>query len=505
MSIFSFPTLLGFCIATIVFNLLPGRMVRRVWLTLLNLGFLLSMGAGKQNLLGFFVFIVGTFCILKFFSKRRSTPLMFGAIFGMIAFFLFVKKYSFWALILPAKLVPDHLLFSMTLVGVSYMLFKFIHMLVDQSQEQLAPYTFASYVNYQLGFFTLIAGPIQRYNDYHSFWESMGAPADPALAPTNQTGADRDYLIGWNRIFSGMIKLGIVSAYFSDVFKSNGAAMDTDHPVDFFRHFATFFYAYPFYMYFNFSGYTDVMIGFAQQFGLTLPENFDGPYLARNVVDYWNRWHMTLTHWIRDYIFMASYKQVVMTAPRLARAAGTFLIFFALLIAGIWHGSTAAFALFGALHGIGAATSQLYGDILQNKLTPDQFDRYMRNPVIRTCAVLVTFHFVCFCFLFFSSGIEPALHLLNMLGRQAMQNAGGIPNQLAIHAALVASAAIILYICFSRPEKLTALSGRFSNSIQSSSSRAYLLIVAKAVVVVLALYVAWGFNQNQAGVAYMKF
>ena len=68
------------------------------------------------------------------------------------------------------------------------------------------------------------------------------------------------------------------------------------------------FYAYPAFVYFNFSGYTDIVIGAGRLFGLGLPENFNRPYLARNTVDFWNRWHITLSTWIRDYVFMASYK-----------------------------------------------------------------------------------------------------------------------------------------------------------------------------------------------------
>ena len=69
------------------------------------------------------------------------------------------------------------------------------------------------------------------------------------------------------------------------------------------------------YLYFNFSGYTDVVIGSAGLLGFTLPENFNRPYLARNVLDFWNRWHISLTHWIRDYVFMSTYKEAAIGCP----------------------------------------------------------------------------------------------------------------------------------------------------------------------------------------------
>ena len=91
-------------------------------------------------------------------------------------------------------------------------------------------------------------------------------------------------------------------------------------------YFAVVFYFYPLYLYFNFAGYCDIAIAANRFFGMRLPENFNRPWLARNVLDFWTRWHITLGTWIRDYLFMPMYKPVVERWPK--RAAGVAWIFY---------------------------------------------------------------------------------------------------------------------------------------------------------------------------------
>jgi hypothetical protein len=111
----------------------------------------------------------------------------------------------------------------------------------------------------------------------------------------------------------------------------------------------------------------------ARLVGLDLAENFDRPYLARNPIDYWNRWHISLTHWIRDYVFMASYKKAVERFPDRGKPLGYGLLFVALFLSEVWHGSTSSFAIFGAIHGLGVSANQAYADWLRKRLGRDRF------------------------------------------------------------------------------------------------------------------------------------
>lgn len=181
--------------------------------------------------------------------------------------------------------------------------------------------------------------------------------------------------------------------------------------------FVVYIYSYPFYLYWNFSGYTDIMIGCSRLLGFDLPENFARPYLARNVIDFWNRWHISLTHWIRDYVFMTSYKRVAERHPARAKVCGYGLLFLSLLLAGCWHGPGANFAVFGTLHGLGVAVNQAYGDTLKAVLGRPGYQRYQKSPAIRWAAVALTFHFVCFTFLFFSTDCRTAVGILRSVGQ----------------------------------------------------------------------------------------
>jgi len=143
--------------------------------------------------------------------------------------------------------------------------------------------------------------------------------------------------------------------------------------------------------------------------GLRQPENFDRPYLARNVLDFWNRWHITLTHWIRDYVFTTSYKWVATHWSRYASIIGYGLMFTALFLAGMWHGPGRNFIVFGALHGVGVASAQMYGDFLRRRLGRQRFKAYLANRWFRLAGIAVTFNYVCFTFLFFRPGVRDTL------------------------------------------------------------------------------------------------
>jgi D-alanyl-lipoteichoic acid acyltransferase DltB (MBOAT superfamily) len=146
---------------------------------------------------------------------------------------------------------------------------------------------------------------------------------------------------------------------------------------------------------------------------MTQQENFDKPILARNLLDFWNRWHISLTLWIRDYVFTPLYKSAATHWRHLAVPLGYCTLFVALFLAGLWHGATWNFVLFGLMHGAGVVTVQIYGDRLKRRLGRQGVKRYLSNRAVRTAAVLVTVHYVCVSFLFFRPGLRQTLDLLS--------------------------------------------------------------------------------------------
>jgi alginate O-acetyltransferase complex protein AlgI len=161
-------------------------------------------------------------------------------------------------------------------------------------------------------------------------------------------------------------------------------------------------YAYAFQIYYDFSGYSDIAIGSALLLGLKLPVNFNRPYTSVNLTDFWRRWHITLSNWLRDYLYFSlpglrswkvfSYSNLVLT----------------MVIGGLWHGASWNFVIWGALHGLGLVIVRLWqGSFSQVKGVPRVF-HYL--------SIVLTFHFVTFAWIFFrASDLDGALSILDRI------------------------------------------------------------------------------------------
>jgi len=494
MEICSIEYLLACGALVIVFQLLPLASLRRVFLGIVNCLFLLPFVPNLQSGTWFVLFLGATYLALTLVRARPRGIFVWTAIVTVIAFFAYVRKYSFIPLLLPVEFWWKVWSEPTAVVGLSYMLFKFIHMLVDEWQGQLAPFTLFSYLNYQLAFFTLLAGPIQRYNDFQRGWDNMDfEPADP-----------RQSALAWNRIAIGLLKMRLIAPLILDIMLR--FPVTDSHDPNRGWSLLLAFYGYPAQLYFNFSGYTDVAIGSAQLLGFQLPENFDRPYLARNLIDFWNRWHMSLTHFIRDYVFMASYKAAATNFPRWARAWGYGLLFLALFITGIWHGTTSGFAVFGLLHGTAAAVNRAYGDVLKAALGRAGVQRYLNSPWIRFVAIVATFHYVCFTFLAFASYTSLSWwEVLTVAVHQAIETAQALVHLPATTAGAAAlAAALILAAAVWKSDAVGNLLARLTAWLANGSRLNAVLCAQIGVLVVLFLFDAT-FRQAPPQVIYMRF
>jgi D-alanyl-lipoteichoic acid acyltransferase DltB (MBOAT superfamily) len=371
------------------------------------------------------------------------------------------------------------------------MTFKLIHMLVDQWQGQLARFNLWTYLNYQFSFFTITAGPIQRYNDFLHYWEEMDLRPSPI----------RESLLSCVRMLTGMIKIGVLGAYAESVFH----AASYMHAHITLREALVCFYVYPVYLYFNFSGYTDVVIGAAGLVGFRLPENFNRPWLARNVLEFWDRWHMSLTHWIRDYVFMASYKVAATRFPGGARYWSYALLFFALFVAGVWHGTTDGFVVFGVLNGLGAAATRAYGDVLRATLGRQRLLDYLKNPTVRLIAILVTLHYVCLSQLFFSSNLTSALKILGA-GTSAIMH---LPATLSHYSwqgptVAVGVTAVLLFVLWNA-NAVGSIANWVTLRIANSTGWLGTILCLQCMFVAGMFFVDWTFQQEPPPVLYMAF
>lgn len=147
-------------------------------------------------------------------------------------------------------------------------------------------------------------------------------------------------------------------------------------------------YGFSIQIYCDFSGYTDMAIGLAMIIGVRLPNNFNRPYSATSVVDFWRRWHITLSLWLRNYLY------IPLGGNRKGRSRQTINIFITMLIGGLWHGANWTFVVWGGIHAIGIVFNHWF-----RRLAGDRADTL----VPKWLAVFLTFHFVTFAWVFFRS------------------------------------------------------------------------------------------------------
>jgi alginate O-acetyltransferase complex protein AlgI len=153
-------------------------------------------------------------------------------------------------------------------------------------------------------------------------------------------------------------------------------------------------YAYAFYFYFDFSGYTDLAIGSARIMGFVLPENFDVPFLRKNIQQLWANWHISLTSWLTDYIYWPLVRKLrngeyFRTRPILLSNVAIVVTFVA---CGIWHGDTASFVLWGLYHGLGIAAVNTYQN-WKRKVRHPAARAYFVSTYSRVIGTVLTFHF----------------------------------------------------------------------------------------------------------------
>jgi|HubBroStandDraft_6_1064221.scaffolds.fasta_scaffold11193_5 alginate O-acetyltransferase complex protein AlgI len=491
---------LFFCAAvSIVYHLAPGKWLRQLILACASGLFLAPLVPDLRSWVWFAVALAGTYVALVLVRARPRGRVVVAAVTLVLLLYLYLKRYRLLAEFIPFEIIPfplawDMRLHPVELVGLSYMAFKIIHMLVDQWQGQLAPFNLWTYLNYQLSFFTLTAGPIQRYNDFLRYWEEID------LKPSDM----RESLLFWIRILTGMIKVGLIGAYTESVFHSAAGLHRTSSDA------LTVFYAFPIYLYFNFSGYTDIVLGAAGLLGFRLPENFNRPWLARNVLDFWDRWHMSLTHWIRDYVFMASYKVAATNFPSAARYWGYVLLFLAMFLACVWHGATDGFVIFGVLNGLGAAATRVYGDVLRATLGRSGLHAYMHNRTVRIFAIMINLHYVGVSLLFFNSDINRAQAIL----RGAVREIAHLPTTVFTYSwegmpvAIEIALLLFVLVLLTAAWKFDAFSVFIARlALRFSTRNGWLLTIlcVQCAIVVEMFFFDWAFQQEPPPVLYMAF
>jgi D-alanyl-lipoteichoic acid acyltransferase DltB (MBOAT superfamily) len=164
-------------------------------------------------------------------------------------------------------------------------------------------------------------------------------------------------------------------------------------------------YGYGLQIYCDFSGYTDIAIGVALIFGFRLPVNFNSPYKANSISDFWKRWHISLSQWLRDYLYIS------LGGNRKGKIRTYINLMITMLLGGLWHGASLRFVIWGGLHGIGLVINRIWDSIFKNRLKTRWIGRVL--------AVFITFQFVNFCWIFFRA---PDLDSVKIMLKQIFEN-----------------------------------------------------------------------------------
>jgi len=288
-------------------------------------------------------------------------------------------------------------------LGFSYVAFRLIHTLRDRQNGLLPELELREYLTYVIFFPAYAAGPIDRAERFAADYQ--------ALTVTIERDANRTS-IALTRIGVGLFKKFVIAdglAYFSlgstNFTQANSAAA-----------LWVLLYGYGIRLYFDFSGYSDIAIGIGMLFGIQLPENFDQPYLKNNITTFWQSWHMTLSNWVRSYVYSPLSRMLL---RRKNKPSNTFIILICTLstmvVIGLWHGMTLPFVVWGLWHGFGLFLHKLWSDRTRSwyrGLKQRPFQQRLWYGV----GVVLTFHFVLLGWIWFAMpDISSATHVFSGL------------------------------------------------------------------------------------------
>jgi D-alanyl-lipoteichoic acid acyltransferase DltB (MBOAT superfamily) len=382
----SVPFLLFALVGAIAFNALRIRWWRQSVLLILNIAFLAGFSHSLLAYAPLLAFMALGFLALNLTREERHPHLFVALLITTIALFVWLKRYAF---------VPHEtfLPFPYVLIGLSYIFFRVLHLIIDSHQGAVSGRVgLVSYLNYTLNFTSLVSGPIQRYQDFQR------TEAEPP--PLDLTGMG----VALERIVIGYFKVAVVSMALSGVHHQAIQAATAAAPFpDRLWSAVGIAAVYPVYLFYNFSGYTDVVIGVARFFRIELPENFNRPFSSENFIAFWGRWHMTLSGWLRTYVYNPIMMAGMSRAPDLVRALSVGALFVTFFLVGLWHGQTTEFLFFGFLQGGGVAVNQIYQLAMPSAIGVKGYRELGRNPVYRAICRGLTFTWFAFTLLWFWS------------------------------------------------------------------------------------------------------
>lgn len=293
---------------------------------------------------------------------------------GLLGYFKYTNFFAgMWAQMVGCNFQPWDIFLP---VGISFFTFQSMSYVIDVYRGDLKPLpTLLDYAFYVSFFPQLVAGPIVRARD---FAPQIRKP----LEITSQMFAQGCYFIA-----IGLFKKAVISDYISlnfvdRIFDNPSLYSGVENLLG--------VYGYTLQIYCDFSGYSDMAIGIALLLGFRFPMNFNAPYRSESITDFWRRWHISLSSWIRDYIYIS------MGGNRKGKIRQYVNLIITMLLGGLWHGASLNFVAWGGMHGVALALHKWTREHVFHH------EKHYHSTGLRwLLSVLLTFHFVAFCWIFF--------------------------------------------------------------------------------------------------------
>lgn len=329
-----------FSLSSIVFvRLTQGYRVQSYTLFLLNAFFMALVCSTLKEILFVFGMLITLYTMgtLDERIQNKKGVYQLYAVIGLWTFLFLCKDPQLFSHFNPFSFI------SIKVIGLSYLIFRGISYLFE---KEFVPHkkNFIHFVNYMLFFPTIVSGPIERFSHFSKTRDVKSPPSLDIIVQSIQ------------RILNGMIKKFVLA----DNLMSFGIFSLSENPdASVFMLWVGSFIML-FLIYLDFSGYCDMMLGIARLMGFELIENFNAPFISKNIQEFWTRWHISLGSIIQDYIFTPLNKHVVTHLKK--KWHFCFMIFiylFSMILVAMWHGTTLGFLVFGTVHGTALVLFQI--------------------------------------------------------------------------------------------------------------------------------------------------
>jgi alginate O-acetyltransferase complex protein AlgI len=309
---------------------------------------------------------------------------------GLAVLFLWNKLLAPGAGVLPAQ-------GGLVFLGVSFLVLKAAGALVDAYRGTLRQVRFREVLAWLAWLPTYPSGPMETLEEFRRQWPVFDRPR---------------LLGGLERILFGLVKALLIAHYLGTWVEPIVAHPDQYRPGT----LLLGLYAASLRFYFDFAGYSDIAIGLSAVFGYDIAENFDRPFLRRNLVQLWQHWHMTLTRWLRAYLFVPVSRGIMRrsgaAADRLAIAAGQLV---AMTFCGVWHGVAWNFVVWGLLQGVGLVWVGIVARDVGRRLPPALVGWWRQGAIAYVLSALLTFSFFSIAVIFVVTDVSSSLRYLAFL------------------------------------------------------------------------------------------